>query len=427
MPWKSRVVTSVLSTLALVTLLGCGAGGTDVPSVVVDPPDPVAPPDPPDLPDGPFVMVDTGQDTYFSNTTTIEAPAAGQPFAGQDAQYIGLVHSYRDNGDGTVTDLNTGLMWQQDPGSKVTFAEAVANLASFDLAGHDDWRLATIKEVYSLMDFRGVTGTSAARSTPYIDTDYFAFEYGDEGSGERFIDSQWVTRTEYVSTTMNGDRTVFGVNFADGRIEGYGTSNPRGEKTFFCIYVRSDATYGENQFVDNGDGTVTDEATGLLWLQDDSGSFSIGDGADGKLDWEQALAWAEGLTYAGHSDWRLPNAKELQGIVDYGRSPDTTSSAAIDPIFNTTAITTEDGSPNYGWYWTGTTHVDGAQAGAQAVYVCFGEALGYMNGAWLDVHGAGCQRSDPKSGDPADYPEGRGPQGDAIRIYNFVRPVRNAP
>ena len=34
-----------------------------------------------------------------------------------------------------------------------------------------------------------------------------------------------------------------------------------------------------------------------------------------------------------------------------------------------------------------------------------------MNGAWVDVHGAGAQRSDPKSGNPADYPTGRGPAG----------------
>jgi hypothetical protein len=40
---------------------------------------------------------------------------------------------------------------------------------------------------------------------------------------------------------------------------------------------------------------------------------------------------------------------------------------------------------------------------------------------------AGAQRSDPKTGDPALFPHGHGPQGDVIRIYNFVRLVRNAP
>ena len=42
----------------------------------------------------------------------------------------------------------------------------------------------------------------------------------------------------------------------------------------------------------------------------------------------------------------------------------------------------------------------------------------------MDVHGAGAQRSDLKTGNPEDYPYGRGPQGDAIRIYNYVRCVR---
>jgi hypothetical protein len=48
-----------------------------------------------------------------------------------------------------------------------------------------------------------------------------------------------------------------------------------------------------------------------------------------------------------------------------------------------------------------------------------------MDGEWYDVHGAGAQRSDPKSGDSADWPTGNGPQGDAIRIYNMVRLVRD--
>ena len=67
------------------------------------------------------------------------------------------------------------------------------------------------------------------------------------------------------------------------------------------------------------------------------------------------------------------------------------------------------------------------------MYIAFGMGLGWMemppgsgNRQLLDVHGAGCQRSDPKIGDPADFPHGRGPQGDVIRIYNYVRCVRDA-
>lgn len=193
--------------------------------------------------------------------------------------------------------------------------------------------------------------------------------------------------------------------------------------------------YGQdNQFVgnaanftNNGDGTVTDNITGLMWQQspdtDGDGDIDAGD----KLTYDAAVAGADALNHAGYSDWRLPNIKELHSIVDYTRSPGTTSSAAIDPLFNTTAITNEAGQTDYPCYWSGTTHANWnkTSGGSAGAYVAFGRAMGYMDGAWRDVHGAGAQRSDPKAGDPADYPTGNGPQGDAIRIYNYVRLVRD--
>ena len=372
-------------------------------------------------------VVDTGQNTCYGTYGIIADPQPGQQFNGQDAQYQGLPMSYYDNGDGTVTDMGTGLMWQQDPGEKMYRSQAVSGASSFRLAGYDDWRLPTIKELYSLIDFTGSTGMSAADSIPYINTDYFYFEYGDPSLGERFIDAQFATSTEYVSTTMGGAATMFGVNFADGRIKGY----PREKKTYFVLYVRGDRGYGVNDFVDNGDGTVTDRATGLMWMQMDSGFFGVNTSGDGGMNWEESLAWAEALEYAGFDDWRLPNAKELQGIVDYTRSPDTTGSAAIDSVFVCSTIIDEGGGTNYPFYWTGTSHLDGVQKGAAAVYVAFGEALGWVYNPWYgyllyDVHGAGAQRSDPKAGDPDDYPYGFGPQGDVRRIYNYVRCVRNA-
>ena len=143
------------------------------------------------------------------------------------------------------------------------------------------------------------------------------------------------------------------------------------------------------------------------------------------LFWEDALSYAEELDYAGYSDWRLPNAKELQSIVDYTRSPDTTDSAAINPVFNCSQITNEAGQTDYPFYWSSTTHecMMEETEGAWAIYVSFGRAMGNMDG-WIDVHGAGAQRSDPKAGDPDEYSDGHGPQGDAVRIYNYVRPVR---
>ncbi len=257
----------------------------------------------------------------------------------------------------------------------------------------------------------------------------FEFSYGDPSAGDRMIDAQFATSTRYVATTMGGRATMFGVNFADGRIKGYPIGStvrePNG-KGFFVLYVRVGSGVGTHDYVDVGDGTVTDRATGLTWTQADSGAA----GTAGVLTWKEALAWAEGLELGGHDDWRLPDAKELQSLVDYGRSPTTTGSAAADPVFASTPITDEGGFPNFASYWTSTTHVAEDGRGRAAVYVSFGEALGWMRDRrtglreFLDVHGAGAQRSDPKTGDASRFPYGRGPQGDVIRIRHLVRAVR---
>ncbi len=368
----------------------------------------------PTTPSGSYSIVDTGQTSCYNTQGAITCPQSGASFYGQDAQYTGLQPNYVDNGNGTVTDLNTGLMWQQTPDfdNKLTYADAVAGADSFNLADHNDWRLPTIKELYSLIDFNGRVQNSVANSIPYIDTAYFDFEYGDESAGERLIDAQYWSGTEYVGTTMNGNATTFGVNFADGRIKGYGQTMSQ-----FVRYVRDNTDYGLNNFANNGNGTISDQATGLMWQQADSGTT---------YDWNGALSYCQSLSLAGDDDWRLPNAKELHSIVDYTRAPDAQNaaqqSAAIDPVFN---ITSDDF-----YFWSSTTHMDGPNY--WAAYFAFGEARGYMeqspnSGSYtlLNVHGAGAQRSDPKSGDPANWPNGNGPQGDVVRIYNYARCVRN--
>lgn len=383
------------------------------------------PADPP--PSLPYPIVDTGQARIFSDhRQLLRLPAAGEAFYGQDGMYEGLTPAYRDNGDGTVTDLNTGLMWVKARGTKVPFAEATAGAAKCRIGGHTDWRMPAIKELYSLINFNGAFHMSAASSTPYLDTQFFGFAYGDEARGERGIDCQDWSATQYLSTTMNGNATVFGVNFADGRIKGYPRDrSPRGDMhKLYVRYVRGNPQYGKNIFQDNGDSTISDTATGLMWAKADSGKG---------LDWKTALAWVQAQNaqkYNGHNDWRMPNAKELQSIVDYTRAPDVTHSPAIDPVFQMTQLPDGD----YPFFWSSTTHLDGPpdRLGGAAIYIAFGRATGWMQippgqGEYrlLDVHGAGAQRSDPKSGNPADYPHGRGPQGDVIRINNFVRLVRN--
>ncbi len=384
-----------------------------------------------------YKIVGTGQTNSYNNSGIIAMPALGQSFYGQNTNHPGNAPSYTDNGDGTITDNVSGLMWEKTTDKngdgainyydKSTYSLALAAAASCTTGGYTDWRLPTIKEQYSLIMYYGAepnpTATTQGTAVPYINTSFFDFGYGDLSASqhgatanERIIDAQYATATLYVSTTMGGSSTMFGVNFADGRIKGYPANN---QKKYYVQYVRGNTAYGSNNFTDNGDGTITDSATGLMWMQNDNGSAVL---------WENALSYAENFTYAGFSDWRLPDAKELQSILDYTRSPSTTNSAAINPLFNCTQITNEAGNADYPYYMSSTTFCSQTPTnGDHECYLSFGRAIGYMAvyGGWIDVHGAGAQRSDPKTGDPANYPFGFGPQGDAIRIYNYVRLVRN--
>ena len=307
---------------------------------------------------------------------------------------------------------------------KLIQSEAVnyaTNLNAESYGGYSDWRLPSTKEIYSLMNFNGTDpdplGTDTSDLIPFIDIDYFEIGYGDQEAGDRIIDAQFATTTIYVDTVMSGQEAMFGLNLVDGRIKGYPTQTGKG---YYVYYCRGNTAYGINNFSDNGDGTVTDLATGLMWAQNDSGSG---------MDWSNALAYAEASGLAGHSDWRLPDTKELQSIIDYTRSPATTASAAINSVFSATQITNMAGQADYPWNWAGTTHLSYTGSAAAGSYVCFGRGMGTMDEGVtiIDVHGAGCQRSDPKTGDPADYPSsGHGPQGDVQRVFNHVRLVRTA-
>ncbi len=382
-----------------------------------------------------YPIVDTAQTNFYDASASISAPATNAAFFGQDGHYAGRQPSYTVSADGlTVYDDVTGLTWTRshdwnDDGDlnvddKMTQAAAAAFAATLNatnFGGYSDWRLPSTKEIYSLMNFNGTdpdpTAEDGSELTPFIDDSVFEIGLGDVAAGERIIDSQFAVTTIYVDQVMNNQEAMFGLNLIDGRIKGYPTQTG---KTYYAYYCRGNTAYGINDFADNGDGTITDHATGLMWAQADS---LVG------FDWESALAYAETNELAGHADWRLPNAKELQSLLDYTRSPSTTGSAAIDPLFSATPITNMAGEADYPWYWSGTTHLKYTGSAASGVYVCFGRGTGSMDEGVtiIDVHGAGCQRGDPKSGDAADYPNaGNGPQGDVQRVFNHVRLVRDA-
>ncbi len=106
------------------------------------------------------------------------------------------------------------------------------------------------------------------------------------------------------------------------------------------------------RFVDNGDGTVTDNATGLMWVKDPE--EDPGEPFDSSMVWTTAIEASAALNFAGHTDWRLPNIKELLSIADFGAQVPT-----IDSVF---FPNTENE-----YYWSSTTYL-GLTTKAFAVY-----------------------------------------------------------
>ena len=125
------------------------------------------------------------------------------------------------------------------------------------------------------------------------------------------------------------------------------------------LLVRVDVMAGD--FTDNGDGTVTDDNTGLMWQQ----------GEGGKKTWEDAISYCENLSIAGYTDWRLPNKNELNSIIDY-------------ELYNPAIDTTYFPGTNASYYWSSTTKADNSSF-AWRVYFSHGYVVYWDKSSSYDV------------------------------------------
>ena len=362
---------------------------------------------------GCYTVVGTSQTKSWDSAGTIISPVLGEAFFGQDAQFTHTAPVYTKSSDGlTVKDEVTGLTWQKTyekptSGGMYYWAETqteVDNLNKQNYGGYNDWRVPTIKELYSLWN--------VSVGWPYIDTEYFDIIYTDEQDLSHAIfwsSDKYTGVMGNVSGETPGAELAFGVNFGTGHIKSYSI---RVGPKHFVRCVRGNLAYGVNLFQNNGDGTISDLATGLMWQQTDNGTG---------MDWEHALAYAQtqnNANYLGHNDWRLPNTKELQSLVDYTRSPYATNSAnvgpAINALFSCTGILNDGGKADYPYYWTSTSAISLANGEyPSAWYVAFGQA---EDGNGENLHGAGAVRFDKKTVGTGEGEE---------RVLNYVRLVRN--
>jgi hypothetical protein len=232
--------------------------------------------------DDEYVLPDTGQTGDYRTAF------------GEDSDYTINPPALIDNGDGTILDNNTKLMWQQqDTNNRYNYNNAISYCNDLSFAGYSDWRLPSKKELISIIDY--------GRFGPAIDK-------------TKFLNAKSSTYWTSTVSTYSGSY-AWTVPFSQGLfapvIQSY--------YGFYALCVRNN--HRVISFVDNGDNTITDQKTRLIWQKQDD---------DSKRSMENALNYCENLTLGGSSAWRLPNIKELESIVDDSK---------VSPSINTSYFT----------------------------------------------------------------------------------------
>ncbi|HEX7186452.1 MAG TPA: DUF1566 domain-containing protein [Thermoanaerobaculia bacterium] len=365
----------------------------------------------------------TGQTTaYTANKNDNIAGAVAVPDDG--TVQAGASLSYTDNGDGTITDNNTGLMWEKKgdngglhdkdngyvwsgTGTQETIWDWLDDInaeGGAGFAGYNDWRIPNAKELQSLVNFQNAPPMTSA-----------AFNGGCV-AGATVLTGSCTAVTNYWSSTTWARSTgmAWGVSFYEGLLYPYdkaaglrvravrgGSSGPTafpatGQTTTYtankndgipgAVAVPDDGTVQAGaplSFTDNGNGTITDNNIGLVWEKksDDGNRLHDKDNYywwSGNGDQETIWDWLEDVNregFGGYSDWRVPNARELLSIANFQ------SQWAVSPAFQNNCVpgaTVLTGSCTFqSAYWTSTTRVS---SGFEAWYVDnYGSVAPYLN------------------------------------------------
>ncbi|RJP75626.1 MAG: DUF1566 domain-containing protein [Desulfobacteraceae bacterium] len=345
-----------------------------------------------------YPFPDTGQETFYDSLDTIR-PAPQSPedpnygdYYGQDAQYLYLSPSYSAiEFDGTEhfeteneikkyrwevypidefgnigyscdrydfyiiwrmnRDNITGLTWEvktvlddsiHEKDKKFTWQEAalfVEDLNVKTFGGYNDWRLPTIKELYSLMR------DPVTKNSLLFDEHFFP----------NTVPAPFRSSTLYAGyeTKFEDDISAWIADFSTARVSEFNyTKEPLRVRA-----VRGTAV--PSYFEDNGDNTVSyytfDKSSGdylprLMWSKEVSPT---------PMTWQEALEYCEDLVAAGHDDWRLPNKNELQSIIDYTRREgiDPDNNGIKDESAIVTVLSGSDPASIALQYWSSTTSI----------------------------------------------------------------------
>jgi hypothetical protein len=268
-----------------------------------------------------------------------------------------------------MTDSLTGLMWTKDAnlsGGYNTWQQALdyvagMNAGTYPNLGYSDWRLPNVNELESLINAneannatwlttQGFTNVQASiywsstslASIPacacFVEM-WYGGSYFDDKSYDHYV---WPVRSgqdgsfenSVISLPKTGQTMCYDI---DGGEISCTETGQDGE-------YQAGVTWPSPRFTDNGNETVTDNLTGLMWTK----SANLPGSAK---TWQQALNYVKGMnagTYSsfGYTDWRLPNRKELYSLIDFSRNNPVLP--AGHPFTNVQAD----------FYWTSTTIAD---------------------------------------------------------------------
>jgi hypothetical protein len=223
--------------------------------------------------------------------------------------------------DGSIHDKNNTYTWcDTNPetnggyngscGSGTDTTDFIDTVNSENFGGFSDWRMPTVKELATIVN--------SEFTNPRIDHTFFP---NTQLSGYYYWSS--TTRTDSSLSAWN-------VSFYEGVV-----INGSKSLIYYVRAVRGEQSGSLDNLVDNGDGTITDTVTGLMWQKV----------TQNKMKWEPAISYCETLSLANYGDWRLPNRNELQSLVNYSR---------YDPAIDTFSFpdTKSDG------YWSSTNYLN---------------------------------------------------------------------
>lgn len=321
-------------------------------------------------------LLQTGQLTCYNSTgTAIDCTSTGQ----DGEMRVGLpwpTPRFVDNGDHTIIDKSTGLQWTKNAnpaagdntyGGYMSWQQAldyIKTLNSQNYLGHNDWRLPNRNELTSLLNAelsdqsvwlstKGFSNVqqyywSSSSGTNYKNYAWLVYMY----SGSVNIDKK--TYSYYVWPVRTEQQNVLTLP-KTGQTECYDASG----NTISCIdtgqdgEIQAGVVWPIQRFSDNGDQSVTDNLTGLVWTKDGNAPGPAACGPGTSKTWQNTLDYVKCLNvnnYLGKNDWRLPNLNELGSLVNLGQAYSTPWLNSLG-FFNAQKI-----------YWSSTTSINSTSA-----------------------------------------------------------------